>query len=71
MWRTQYGERILEGAKARVFAESLSSLLDNALLDQFENYQSEVECFDNLTYGQKISILVNKQELPSHPYSLT
>ena len=58
MWRTQCGERILKGAEARVFTESLSSLLDNALLDQFEDYESGVECFDNLTYGQKISVLV-------------
>jgi len=58
MWRTQCGERILEGAEARVFAESLSTLLDNAIMDQFEDYESDVECFDNLTYGQKISVLV-------------
>ena len=57
MWRTQCGERILEGAEARVFAESLSSLLDNAIVDQFEDYESDVVGFDNLTYGQKISVL--------------
>ena len=28
MWRTQYGDRILEGAEAKVFADALSSLLD-------------------------------------------
>ena len=57
MWRTQCGERILKGAEARVFAESLSTLLDNAIMDQFEDYESDVACFDNLTYGQKISVL--------------
>ena len=57
MWRTQCGERILKGDEARVFAESLSTLLDNAIMDQFEDYESDVACFDNLTYGQKISVL--------------
>jgi hypothetical protein len=57
MWRTQCGERILEDTEARVFAESLSSLLDNAIMDQFDDYESDVVCFDNLTYGQKISVL--------------
>jgi hypothetical protein len=57
MWRTQCGERILEGDEARAFAESLASLLDNAIVDQFDDYESDVVCFDNLTYGQKISVL--------------
>jgi hypothetical protein len=29
MWRTQYGDRILEGAEAKVFAKALSWLLDS------------------------------------------
>ncbi|MHC4596945.1 MAG: hypothetical protein ACYS19_18605 [Planctomycetota bacterium] len=29
MWRTQCGDRILEGAEAKVFVEALSSLLDS------------------------------------------
>jgi hypothetical protein len=57
MWRTERGERTLKGAEARVFAESLSSLLDYAIVDQFEDYESGVACFDNLTYGQKIAVL--------------
>ena len=57
MWRTECGERILEGAEAILFAEALSTLLDNAIMDQFEDYESDVACFDNLTYGQKISVL--------------
>ena len=57
MWRTDRGERILEGAEAIVFAEALSTLLDYAIVDQFEDYESGVACFDNLTYGQKISVL--------------
>ena len=57
MWRTDCGERILEGAEARVFAEALATLLDYAIVDQFDDYESGVACFDNLTYGQKISVL--------------
>ncbi|MFC1792953.1 hypothetical protein ACFL3Q_05140 [Planctomycetota bacterium] len=57
MWRTECGERILEGAEAIVFAEALATLLDYAIVDQFDDYESGVVCFDNLTYGQKISVL--------------
>ena len=57
MWRTDRGERILEDAEANVFAEALSALLDYAITDQFDDYESGVACFDNLTYGQKISVL--------------
>ena len=57
MWRTDRGERILKGAEAIVFAEALSALLDYAITDQFDDYESGVVCFDNLTYGQKISVL--------------
>ena len=57
MWRTDRGERILKGAEAIVFAEALSALLDYAITDQFDDYESGVACFDNLTYGQKLSAL--------------
>ena len=57
MWRTDRGERILKGAEAIVFAEALSALLDYAITDQFDDYESGVACFDNLTYGQKLSVL--------------
>jgi hypothetical protein len=57
MWRTECGERTLEGSEARVFAEALATLLDYALTDQFDDYESGVACFDNLTYGQKIAVL--------------
>ena len=52
-----YGKRILEGAEAIVFAETLSSLLDEAILGQLDDYQLGVDCFDNLTFGQRISVL--------------
>ena len=57
MWRTQYGDRILEGAEAKVFAEALLNLLDGVTLCDFDDYELGIECFDNLTFGQKISVL--------------
>ena len=58
MWRTSCGERTLDGAEARVFAEALLCLLDEAFMDRFEDYPSGVNCFDDLTYGQKVTVLV-------------
>jgi hypothetical protein len=57
MWRTECGERILEGAEAIVFAEALSSLLDEAIMGTLDDYDLGIECFDNLTVGQRISVL--------------
>ena len=57
MWRTLYGERTLEGAEAVLFAEALSSLLDETIAEELDLYDLGVECFDNLTFGQKISVL--------------
>jgi hypothetical protein len=42
-----YPERILNGAEAIVFAEALLVLLDEAILGQFDDYQLDVDCFDN------------------------
>lgn len=59
MWRTDYGERILEGAEAKVFAKTLLALFDETCQnEQFDDdYCLGVNVFDNLTYGQKISVL--------------
>jgi len=57
MWRTECGERIIEGAEAIVFAEALSSLLDEAIMGTLDDYDLGIECFDNLTFGQRISTL--------------
>jgi hypothetical protein len=57
MWRTPYGERILEGAEAKVFAEALLNLLKIAELNQLYDYHLGIDCFDSLTYRQKISAL--------------
>jgi len=54
MWRAQYGDRILEGAEAKVFAEALSSLSDEAIMDTLDDYELSIEYFDSLTYGQRI-----------------
>ncbi len=58
MWRTECGERILKGAEARVFAEALLSLLDEAIMGTLDDYELGIRCFDDLTFGQKISTLV-------------
>jgi hypothetical protein len=57
MWRTSCGERTLEGAEARVFAEALWSLLDEASLSESDDCELGVSAFDSLTYGQKVSVL--------------
>jgi hypothetical protein len=57
MWRTELGVRILKGAEARVFAEALAGLLDEAIMGALDDYELGVRCFDDLTYGQKISVL--------------
>ncbi|MFC1636090.1 hypothetical protein ACFL5Z_14735, partial [Planctomycetota bacterium] len=57
MWRTQYGDRTLEGAEAKLFAETLLSLLDWAVSGRLDYYESGQETFDNLTFGQRISAL--------------
>jgi hypothetical protein len=57
MWRTSYGERTLRGAEARLFAEALLSLLDEAQSDQLYDYELGLRCFDSLSYGQKVCVL--------------
>jgi hypothetical protein len=57
MWRTECGERILEGAEAKIFAETLLSLLDFTVADELDLYDLGIESFDNLTFGQRISVL--------------
>jgi hypothetical protein len=73
MWRTSSGERALQGAEARLFAEALWSLLDETHTDQLYDYDLGLPCFDNLTYGQKISVLVTvangllREDVPAVP----
>jgi hypothetical protein len=43
MWRTECGERILEGAEAILFAEALSSLLNEAISGTLDDYEFGIE----------------------------
>lgn len=56
MWHTNTGDRVLEGAEAVVFAQSLWDLGSN--IQVFEgDYDVGLHVFDRLTYGQKIYLL--------------
>jgi hypothetical protein len=57
MWRTQFGDRTLDGTEAILFAEALSSLLDEAISGTLDDYESGIGVFDNLTFGQRIATL--------------
>jgi len=54
MWHTADGDRVLRGAEAKVFAESLLDLAHKQLV---EDYCTGIPVFDSLTYPQKITIL--------------
>jgi hypothetical protein len=58
MWHTEIGDRILQGAEAKVFAEGLLDLVDETYLNPENDYKLGIPIFDNLTYNQKISILL-------------
>ena len=59
MWRTQYDDRIPDGAEAKIFAEALLNLLDEVTLCDFDDYDLGIKCFDTLTFGQNISVSTN------------
>ncbi len=56
MWHTNCGDRILEGAEARLFAEALWDFAQELELDEGD-YDVGLDVFDRLTYGQKVSLL--------------
>jgi hypothetical protein len=56
MWRTNNGDRTLEGAEARVFTETLWDFICEMEVDEGD-YDVGLEVFDRLTYGQKVSAL--------------
>ena len=56
MWHTADGDRVLRGAEAKVFAESLLDLAQNELVEDGD-YSTDIPVFDSLTYPQKITIL--------------
>jgi len=57
MWHTQNGDRTLKGAEAKLFAEALLNLVEDAILSPEIGYELGIPVFDNITYNQKISIL--------------
>ena len=56
MWHTNCGDRTLEGAEARLFAEALWDFVSELQVDEGD-YDVGLEVFDRLTYGQKASLL--------------
>ena len=40
-----------------MFAEALSDLLDEAIMGTLDEYELGIRCFDDLIFGQEISIL--------------
>ena len=57
MWRTNNGDRILEGAEAELFAKTLFNFIEEVNLSDENEYEVGVAVFDRLTFGQKISVL--------------
>ena len=56
MWHTNTGDRTLEGAEARLFAEALWDFLCELEVEGGD-FDAGLEAFDSLTYGQKVSVL--------------
>ena len=56
MWHTNCGDRTLESAEARFFAEALWDFVCELEVDEGD-YDVGLEVFDRLTYGQKVSLL--------------
>ena len=73
MWQTPCGKRTLKRAEARLFAEALLSLLDQEDALRHEDCPLGIECYDRLTYGQRISALgtiadgLLREEVPAVP----
>ena len=59
MWRTELGERILEGPEAALFRDAFANLIDPSNLCEDRDYQVGVDVFDQLTYGQKLAMLAH------------
>ena len=56
MWHTNSGDRTLDGAEARLFAETLWDFVQELQLVEGD-YGVGLKVFDHLTYGQKVSLL--------------
>ena len=57
MWQTEQGERVLEGPEAKLFSYSLLDVLDEVVSEEDDTFETEVDMFDRLTVGQKVSAL--------------
>ena len=71
MWHTNNGDRTLEGAEARLFAGTLHDFITKmAVFDG--DYDTGLEVFDRLEFGQKFSLLsvigngLLKPDVPMH-----
>ena len=56
MWHTNCGDRTLDGAEVRLFAEALWDFVQELELAEGD-YNVGLDVFDRLTYGQKVSLL--------------
>ena len=71
MWHTNCGDRTLEGAEARLFAEALWDFVSELEVEEGD-YDMGLDVFDRLTYGQKVSLLSTiatgllKPDVPIH-----
>ena len=54
MWRTENGERILEGVEAKLFAETLLSLLDELFLNELDDYFLGIGSEETIHYSKGI-----------------
>jgi hypothetical protein len=74
MWHTDGGDRALEGAEARLFAEALWDFVTYLEVGEGD-YDGGIGVFDRLTYGQKISLLsiiaTGLLKLDEPPHKLT
>lgn len=68
MWRTQVGERVLQGAEAALFREALADLWEHIEISETVNVEHHVglSMFDSLTVDQKLAILVEVGEALLH-----
>ena len=57
MWWTPDGERILQGAEARLFREALGTLVDMVRDDDEGLWQFDAPPFDSLRPNQKLAVL--------------
>ena len=56
MWHTQRGDRVLENAEAKLFAESVLDLIRNELAEDGD-FSAGITVFDSLTHPQKLAVL--------------